>query len=218
MVSGVELYSYFGCPYSQRSRMVLIEKNVAFTVKEVDLPSGTPDWFREISPYGFVPVLAHKGRHIFESAIINEYLEEAFPEPRLMPLDPGERAEARRWIHYCDSYFAPAAFGLHAKDMASAAARHQKFIDRIRYIENEALTRHAGPFFLGSSLSLVDLQFAPFLERLPAYQDVIQVDLLGECPRLAALLDVLKTTKSWQEAAQDADYHIARLRQRMGSQ
>ena len=93
-MSKVELFSYEACPYAQRTRMVLIEKGIEFELTEIDLYE-RPAWFREVSPYGKVPVLRHDGRVVYESAIINQYLDEVFPEPPLMPADPYGRAQVQ---------------------------------------------------------------------------------------------------------------------------
>ena len=83
-MSDVEIFSAEVCPYAQRTRMVLVEKGVDFTLREVDL-ANKPDWFLEVSPYSKVPVIRHQGRVVYESANINEYLDEVYPEPPMMP-------------------------------------------------------------------------------------------------------------------------------------
>ena len=103
-MSDIKIYSFDKCPYAQRSRMALIEKQLAFELIEIDVYN-KPDWFLEISPYGKVPVLVDGGKTIYESAIINEYLEEKYPEVPLMPKDYFERARARIWIDYGSNYY-----------------------------------------------------------------------------------------------------------------
>jgi glutathione S-transferase len=216
-MSEVEIYSYAACPFAQRTRMTLIEKSIPFKLTEIDLSKGKPDWFKDVSPYGKVPLILHDGNRIYESAIINEYLDEVFPEPPLMPRDPGGRAQARIWMHYCDNYFLPAAFRLRAKGDAEEVAKNRNaFLDCLRFVETEGLRKlsEKGPFFLGETLSLVDLQFAPFLERLPAYKELLGISVPPECTRLAEFLDALSKTKSWRETAHDAAYHIERQRKR----
>ena len=95
--SEVEIISADVCPFAQRSRIVLLEKEVDFILSEIDLKN-KPDWFLRVSPYSKVPVLRYGETRIYESAIINEYLDEVFPKPPLMPSDPERRAEARIWI------------------------------------------------------------------------------------------------------------------------
>ena len=65
-----------------------------------------------MSPYGKVPVLRHGDTAIWESAVINEYLGEVFPEPQLLPRTPAERAQARIWIDYANVRFAPSVYKL----------------------------------------------------------------------------------------------------------
>ncbi|XP_009873400.1 PREDICTED: glutathione S-transferase omega-1 isoform X2 [Apaloderma vittatum] len=80
------------CPFAQRTRLVLRAKGISHEVININLKN-KPDWFFEKSPFGVVPVLeTSKGQLIYESPIICEYLEEAFPGKKLMPSDPYERA------------------------------------------------------------------------------------------------------------------------------
>ncbi|NBD32481.1 MAG: glutathione S-transferase family protein, partial [Cyanobacteria bacterium] len=98
----LELYSASVCPFAHRTRLTLMEKGLDFQLIEIDL-NKKPDWFSEVSPYGKVPVIKHQENRIWESAIINEYLEEAFPKPALFPDSPGERALARIWIDFANT-------------------------------------------------------------------------------------------------------------------
>jgi len=105
-MSDLQIISANVCPFAQRTRMVLNEKSLDFELVEINLKD-KPDWFLDVSPYGKVPVLRHNGRTIYESAVINEYLDESFPEHPLMPSDPASRALARIWIDYCNNQFCP---------------------------------------------------------------------------------------------------------------
>ena len=80
----IKIYSSARCPYAQRTRMLMIEKELPFELTEVDL-SNKPDWFLKVSPYGKVPVIVDDGETIYESAIINEYLEEKYRNISMMP-------------------------------------------------------------------------------------------------------------------------------------
>jgi glutathione S-transferase len=82
----IEIYSAILCPFAHRSRLTLQEKGIPFKLIEIDLQN-KPTNFKKISPYGKVPVLKHGDQRLWESAIINEYLEETFPEPPLLPKD-----------------------------------------------------------------------------------------------------------------------------------
>ena len=86
--------------------MVLHEKGIDFEVHEVDL-SNKSEEFLSVSPYGKVPVLRVNGTSLYESNIVNEYLDEVHESSRLMPKDPEGRASARSWMAFADDYFFP---------------------------------------------------------------------------------------------------------------
>ncbi len=214
----LELFSYVACPFAQRTRMVLIEKGITFDLTEIDL-SNKPDWFKKLSPYGKVPLIRHQGNVIYESAVINEYLDEVFPAPPLMPSTPAARARARIWMHYCDTYFLPASFRLSAsyKDTEKHKEAVHKLEDALRFIEMEGLRKLSdGPFWLGAEVGLVDLHYSPFLERLGAYEEVFGVTLPAECTRLRAWLAAIQERDSYQQTARTLDQHLAGLRRRLG--
>src|SRR4028118_1574725 len=92
-----------------RTRMVLHEKGVDFDVQEVDL-SNKSEEFLSVSPYGKVPVLVVNGTSLYESNVVNEYLDEVSGSPRLMPENPEGRALTRSWMAFADDYFFPSVF------------------------------------------------------------------------------------------------------------
>jgi glutathione S-transferase len=89
--------------------MVLHEKGIDFEVYEVDL-SNKSEEFLNVSPYGKVPVLRVNGTSLYESNIVNEYLDEVYESPKLMPEDPEERASVRSWMAFADDYFFPSIY------------------------------------------------------------------------------------------------------------
>ena len=104
--SQIQLVSAEVCPFAQRSRLVLLEKKLSFELVEINLDN-KPDWFTNISPYSKVPVLLHGDTAIYESTVINEYLDEIAPEPNLLPKSPQQRAHARIWIDFDNSRIVP---------------------------------------------------------------------------------------------------------------
>ena len=181
----IEIFSAEACPYAQRSRMVLHEKDVPYDLTEIDL-ANKPDWFKDISPYGKVPVMRHRGRVIYESAIINEYLEEVFAEPALMPQDPGQRAEARIWIDFIGTRIAePMFYLLIEKDAETRAGHEQKFREEVRFLEQHGLGEDwSGPYWFGPELSLVDISLYPYFDRLCLLSHYRNVELPADCKRL----------------------------------
>jgi len=88
------LYSGTTCPFSQRCRLVLFEKGMDFEIRDVDL-FNKPEDVATMNPYGQVPILVERDLVLYESNIINEYIDERFPHPQLMPTDPLMCARAR---------------------------------------------------------------------------------------------------------------------------
>jgi glutathione S-transferase len=166
-MSEIEIYSAALCPFAHRVRLTLIEKGISFELIEID-PQNKPANFLEISPYGKVPVLKHGNNRVWESAIVNEYLEEAFPEPPLLPKEPIQRAQARIWINFADTrLFATSGKLLYGRDPHPTALLAELF-EHLRFMEHEGLSKNPAstPYWLGTELSLVDLTFYPWFEQL----------------------------------------------------
>jgi glutathione S-transferase len=182
----VEIFSAAVCPFAQRSRMMLLQKQVDFQVTEIDL-SDKPANFSEISPYGKVPVILHGEDRVWESAIINEYLEEVFPDPPMLPQTPGKRALARIWIDFANTKFTPAFYKLLlSQDADSQQDWRDEMIRHLHFIERAGLGQLSedGPFWFGDTLSLVDISYYPWFERWPALEHYRNITLPQDCPRL----------------------------------
>ena len=91
------LYSGTTCPFSQRCRIVLYEKGMDFQIHDVDL-FNKPEDLAVMNPYNRTPVLVERDLILYESNIINEYIDDRFPHPQLMPADPVMRARARLFL------------------------------------------------------------------------------------------------------------------------
>ncbi len=100
----LELYNTSVSTCSQKVRLVLAEKGLAFTDRQVSLKDNEQltAWYLKLNPNGVVPTLVHDGRAVIDSSVINEYLDEVFPEMPLLPRDPWARARARAWRQYID--------------------------------------------------------------------------------------------------------------------
>jgi len=92
------LYSGTTCPFSQRCRFVLFEKGMDFEIRDIDL-FNKPEDINVMNPYGQVPILVERDLVLYESNIINEYIDERFPHPQLMPPDPVMRARTRLFLY-----------------------------------------------------------------------------------------------------------------------
>ena len=158
-----KLVSFTLCPFVQRSIITLLEKEVPYEIEHIDL-GNKPQWFLDISPFGKVPVLiVDDDVVLFESAVINEYLDEV-TEGRMLPEDPLERAYGRAWIEFSSNLVMDAYRMQMAKDEAGAKEHLAKVRDKLGKLE--AMLPDEGPYFYGKELSLVDSSAAPALQRL----------------------------------------------------
>jgi RNA polymerase-associated protein len=158
------LYSGTVCPYSHRCRIVLFEKGMDFEVIDVDLMHKSED-LAAINPYNKVPVLVERDLVLLEANIINEYIDERFPHPQLMPADPVMRGRARLFLHRFEqelySYVTTIEQGGKAADKARAAVR-----DNLSQL-SQILSKQK--FLLGGEFSMLDVAIAPLLWRLDHY-------------------------------------------------
>jgi RNA polymerase-associated protein len=163
------LYSGTTCPFSQRSRFVLFEKGMDFEIRDVDL-FNKPEDISVMNPYGQVPILVERELVLYESNIINEYIDERFPHPQLMPADPVMRARARLFLFNFEK-----ELFTHVSTLESRAARdNTKLLDRARTQIRERLAQLApifvkNKYMLGEEFSMLDVAIAPLLWRLDFY-------------------------------------------------
>jgi stringent starvation protein A len=161
----MRLYSGTTCPYSHRCRIVLFEKGMDFEVIDVDLMNKSED-VAAINPYGKVPVLVERDLVLYEANIINEYIDERFPHPQLMPPDPVMRGRARLFLHRFEQELY-SQVDLIEHGVAKSA-------DKARAVIRDSLTQFAQiltkqKFLLGDEFSMLDVAIAPLLWRLDYY-------------------------------------------------
>jgi glutathione S-transferase len=216
MSDKVELFSYEACPFAQRTRMILIEKGIAYELTEIDVYQ-RPAWFRDVSPYGKVPLLRHDGRAIYESAIINEYLDETFPDPPMMPPDAYGRAQARIWMDYCDTRYLPVAHRLlvEREQPGKLAENRAKLTETMRFMEHEGLRKLGdGPYWMGAAATLVDFQYLPFFERFAVYEELAGAEWPDDCTRLRRWYETMSQRPSFLETRHTLDFHLEVQRRR----
>jgi RNA polymerase-associated protein len=125
------LYSGTTCPFSQRCRLVLFEKGMDFEIRDVDL-FNKPEDISTMNPYGQVPILVERELVLYESNIINEYIDERFPHPQLMPADPLMRARARLMLFNFEKELFVHVHTLENEKSRSAEKNHEKARSEIR--------------------------------------------------------------------------------------
>ncbi|PIU17334.1 MAG: glutathione S-transferase [Gallionellales bacterium CG08_land_8_20_14_0_20_59_87] len=164
------LYSGTTDPYSHRCRFVLFEKGMDFEVIDVDV-FNMPEDLAVMNPYNKVPVLVERDLILYEANIINEYIDERFPHPQLMPPDPVMRARARLFLHRFEQELFCHIAGLESNNA--------KVNEKAREAVRSNLTQIAPifgkqKFMLGDEFSMLDVAIAPLLWRLEHYG--IQLD------------------------------------------
>ena len=159
------LYSGTTCPFSQRCRIVLYEKGMDFQIHDVDL-FNKPEDLAVMNPYNRTPVLVERDLILYESNIINEYIDDRFPHPQLMSADPVMRARARLFLFRFENEL--------FSNIEALEKGSQKVADKARQVVRDSLTQIAPvfnkqKFMLGDEYSMLDVAIAPLLWRLDYY-------------------------------------------------
>ncbi|WP_323018889.1 glutathione S-transferase N-terminal domain-containing protein [Castellaniella sp.] len=162
------LYSGTTCPFSQRCRFVLFEKGMDFEIRDIDLYN-KPEDIAVMNPYGQVPILVERDLVLYESNIINEYIDERFPHPQLMPADPIMRARTRLFLYNFEK-----ELFVHVSTLENRSITDEKVRDAARASIRDRLAQLApllvkNKFMLGDDFSMLDVAVAPLLWRLAHY-------------------------------------------------
>ncbi|MBD1846251.1 glutathione S-transferase family protein [Cyanobacteria bacterium FACHB-63] len=205
----IELYSAMLCPYAHRSRLTLMEKQIPFTLTEIDLRN-KPANFGEISPHGKVPVLKHGTHRVWESAIINEYLEETFPTPPLLPKEPMRRAQARLWIHFADDQlFATTHKLLLTSDPQQQEELVKGLTKSLQWLETELQPLSAeGSYWLGAEVSLVDLTYYPWFEQVAVLEQFRGFKFPTHLDRLNQWRETVASRESVRSIAKPQKFYL----------
>ncbi|MBI3776853.1 MAG: glutathione S-transferase family protein, partial [Gammaproteobacteria bacterium] len=186
----LELIGFDLCPYVHRTRITVLHKNIACKVTHIDRTK-PPEWFRTLAPSGKVPLLrVNDNTVIFESAVINEYLDE-ISGGGLMPADPLRRALSRGWIEYASGLWSDLKGFMNAKSPVHFDAAVTAL--RAKYAWIERTLDDTGPYFDADSLSLVDFAYAPLFVR---------IQQLGANP-LLHVNEPFPKLKRWSNAVQE---------------
>ena len=163
------LYSGTTCPFSQRCRFVLFEKGMDFEIRDIDLYN-KPEDISVMNPYGQVPILVERDLVLYESNIINEYIDERFPHPQLMPADPVMRARTRLFLYNFEKELFVHVSTLEDRsakpDEKKLANARQNIRDRLAQLAPMLLKNK---YMLGENFSMLDVAIAPLLWRLDYY-------------------------------------------------
>lgn len=205
-MAALKLISHKLCPYVQRAVIALAEKGVPFERIDIDL-ANKPDWFLKLSPLGKVPVLVvtrddGSAVALFESNVICEYIEETQAGATLHPQDPLARAEHRGWMEFGSAILGD-LWGLEtATDAVTLESKRQAVAAKFARVE---AALGAGPFFSGENFSLVDAVFAPVFRYFDLFDQLTDLRVFVDTPRLRAWRSALAQRASVRGAV-SADY------------
>ena len=163
--AAMTLYSGTTCPFSHRCRIVLHEKQRDYRVIDVDTLLNTPEDAAAINPHQRVPVLVDRDLVLYEADIINEYIEERFPQPQLMPTEPQNRARVRQMLFTMAQELYSHVDALEKK---LKSAEESRVHVRERLVELADLFSRQ-KYMLGNEYSMPDVAMAPLLWRLDYY-------------------------------------------------
>jgi glutathione S-transferase len=194
----IKLYDFKSSPNCQRVKIVLAEKNLPYDIVPIDLrkqEQKTPAYLK-LNPYGKVPVLTDDGTVLYESCIINEYLDEKYPTPRLMPTDPAARAKARILIDFGLTQMDAAYTKLRMEITKDETERNPETISaakedvkkRLQRLEQELGDKD----YLMGDFSLADADLLPRFTRLEGFGVLPDASL----PRLGKYLQRMKERPS----------------------
>jgi glutathione S-transferase len=177
----LQLISHKTCPFVQRAVITLKHKNIDFDIAYIDL-ADPPDWFLELSPLGKVPVLKVDDEVLFESAVINEYLDE-ITGGELQPGEPLARAKNRAWIEFASNMLG----NLYMMKMSKNEERYNKYRDSlVSQFQRVEQRLGDGPWFNGEQFSLADTAFAPLFRQNSVADNKLSVLDPETMPRVAA--------------------------------
>src|SRR3712207_3284812 len=160
-----KLYNTQRCPYARRTRIVLHEKGIDYEVHEVDLSNKSEEFLRA-SPTGKVPVIVVDGDSLYESNVVNQYLDEVTDAPKLVPGDPKRRAHARIWMAFADTDFFPAVFVASVgRERGFPEARISEALEKLGAALGRLEERLRGRDYLAGGFSLADVAHAGKIGR-----------------------------------------------------
>ena len=199
--SVMTLFSRPTCPYSHRVRLVLAEKSINIDI--VDVEDGSlPEDLLDLNPYNTVPTLVDRDLVLYDSRVIMEYLDERFPHPPLMPVDPVTRAQFRLALYRIEMDWYSLAGEIDEGGDRKPVSRARKILRESILTSAEIFT--AKRFFLSDEFSLVDCTIAPILWRLPVYD----IDLGSQGRVMHRYMDEVFSRPSFQESLTELEQEM----------
>jgi glutathione S-transferase len=195
----IKLYSAKGCPFARRTRVVLHEKGIDFEASEVDFRNKSEE-FLQASPTGKVPVIVVDEDSLYESNIVNQFLDEVHEEPRLMPEDPKARAYARIWMARADDDFYPQVFvSSMGRERGFSEERVSEALEKLKATLSRLEERLEAREYLADGFSLADVAHAGNFVRLHELEQNHTVSL-ADYPNVASWIERIEARESFEAA------------------
>ena len=191
--SVMTLFSGATDPWSHRTRLVLAEKGINIDFIDVDKGNLPEDLF-DLNPYNSVPTLVDRDLVLYDSRVIIEYLDERFPHPPLMPVDPVTRAQFRLALYRIERDWYPVVEDILKGGDRKSMVRACKVLQDSIVSSVEIFTSKR--FFLSDEFSLVDCTIAPILWRLP----ILNVKLPTQAGKILEYMDNVFARQSFRDS------------------
>lgn len=199
--SVMTLYSKPTCIHSHRARLVLAEKNINIDITSVDGPE-LPEDLMDLNPYHTMPTLVDRDLVLYDARVIIEYLDERFPHPPLMPVDPVTRAQFRLALFRIESDWYQLAEQYDADGDRKLSSKSKKMLRESILASVDLFA--AKPYFLSDEFSLVDCSISPILWRLPVYG----IDLGSQAEPIEAYMKRVFERRSFQESLTELEQEM----------
>jgi len=187
--------------HSHRTRLVLAEKNINIEISSV-LGPDLPEDLMDLNPYHTVPTLVDRDLTLYDSRVIVEYLDERFPHPPLMPVDPVTRAQFRLALFRIETDWYSIAAEVETNADGKLGTKARKML-RESILQSAELFG-ARPYFLSEEFSLVDCTIAPLLWRLPVYG----IDLGKGADLIEDYMDRVFARRSFQQSLTELEQEM----------
>ncbi len=187
--------------HSHRTRLVLAEKNINIEISNIVGPD-LPEDLMDLNPYHTVPTLVDRDLTLYDSRVIVEYLDERFPHPPLMPVDPVTRAQFRLALFRIETDWYSIAEETDITSDGKLGSRSRKML-RESILQSIELFG-ARPYFLSEDFSLVDASIAPILWRLPVYG----IDLGSQAEPIEDYMKRVFARRSFQQSLTELEQEM----------
>ncbi len=197
----MNLFSGPTCIHSHRTRIVLAEKNINIDISSVKGPE-LPEDLMDVNPYHTLPTLIDRDLVLYDSRVIIEYLDERFPHPPLMPVDPVLRAQFRMALYRIESDWYSLVEDFAAESEGKLAMKPKKMLRESILAAIDLFSVKS--YFISDDFSLVDCTIAPILWRLPIYG----IDLGSNVRALNKYMDRVFDRPSFQSSLSELEQEM----------